>query len=277
MEALSGINNIKIYDNTMFHLEDCMKEYQRYISLLEQFDMKELAFFLRTLRRNELINNQENENELALLMELESEMENVNSIEMMTNIINSKEKITLDHVQKIHQRLLKGTIDDHARNYPYRTFPVRVSGIENGKEVISYVPPEPEEIIPYMEYILNYLNDDKNIQMESVFLKPVIAHAYIAILQPFGNGNTRIARLLQYGKLFDLTNQYFGKDFPHPILYLSKNYLLTRGSYRSRFEQIAKFSNDESWNKWFEYNLNMIDEQLYYVINNLEQYRMRRK
>lgn len=277
MEALKGIKNIKIYDNTMFHLEDCIVEYQKYISLLEGLEMRELAFFLRTLRRNELINNQETENEPTLLMELESEMEKVSSIEMMANIIDSKQKITPEDIRKIHKRLLRGTNDDNPRNYPYRTFPVRVSSIEDGKEQLHYIPPEPEEIIPYMEYILDYLNDDNNLQMETVFIKPIIAHAYISILQPFGNGNTRVARLLQYGKIYDLTNKYFGKNFPHPILYLSKNYLLTRSGYRGKIEQIAKNHDDTSWNKWFEYNLNMIDEQLYYVINNLEQYYRRKK
>lgn len=277
MKALDGIKNIKIFDSTMFHIGECMETYEKYMKLLDGMPMRELFFFLEALRTKELTNNQEVENEPTLLMEFEALLERKNSIEMMTDCINRGDPITLDDVEKIHKRILKGTEDDLEKNYKYRNFDVRVSGIENGVEVISYLPPEAKEIIPYMEYILNYLNNDSNLQMETVFLKPIIAHAFIAILQPFGNGNTRIARLLQYGKIFDLTNKYFGKNYPYPILYLSKCYLLTRSNYRGNISQIAQFHNDENWNKWFEYNLNRIEDGLYYVMNNLENYYRRRK
>lgn len=277
MEALEGIRNIKVFDNTMFHLEDCMDSYQKYMKLLDGLSLKELAIFLQTLKEKEIINNQETENEPTLLMEMIANSEKKNSIGMMADLINSGRDITVEDVKDIHKRLLRGTSDDLEKNYEYRNFDVRVSSVEDGKEVLQYLPPQPEEIIPYMEYILNYLNDDSNLQIETIFLKPIIAHAYISILQPFGNGNTRIARLIQYGKIFDLTNKFFGKSYPHPIIYLSKNYLLTRGNYRQSIGNIAKFHNDESWNKWFKYNLNRIEDQLRYYNNNLEDYYRRYK
>lgn len=277
MEALEGIRNIKVFDNTMFHLEDCMDSYQKYMKLLDGLSLKELAIFLQTLKEKEIINNQETENEPTLLMEMIANSEKKNSIGMMADLINSGRDITVEDVKDIHKRLLRGTSDDVEKNYEYRNFDVRVSSVEDGKEVLQYLPPQPEEIIPYMEYILNYLNDDSNLQIETIFLKPIIAHAYISILQPFGNGNTRIARLIQYGKIFDLTNKFFGKSYPHPIIYLSKNYLLTRGNYRQSIGNIAKFHNDESWNKWFKYNLNRIEDQLRYYNNNLEDYYRRYK
>lgn len=277
MEALEGIRNIKVFDNTMFHLEDCMDSYQKYMKLLDGLSLKELAIFLQTLKEKEIINNQETENEPTLLMEMIANSEKKNSIGMMADLINSGRDITVEDIKNIHKRLLRGTSDDVEKNYEYRNFDVRVSSVEDGKEVLQYLPPQPEEIIPYMEYILNYLNDDSNLQIETIFLKPIIAHAYISILQPFGNGNTRIARLIQYGKIFDLTNKFFGKSYPHPIIYLSKNYLLTRGNYRQSIGNIAKFHNDESWNKWFKYNLNRIEDQLRYYNNNLEDYYRRYK
>jgi len=277
MEALEGIKNIKIFDNIMFHLDDCYKEYQRYMGLLDGLSLKELGTFLQILRKNELVNNQETENEPSLLMEMTAQIDKTNSVQMMADLVNSGRDITLDDVKKIHQRLLRGTSDDIEKNYKYRDFPVTVSRIENSESVLEYLPPDSEEIIPYMEYLLDYLNDDTGLQMETVFIKPMIAHAYISILQPFGNGNTRIARLIQYGKIFDLTNKYFGKNYPHPIMYLSKNYLITRGNYRGNISNIAKMHNDESWNKWFNYNLNRIDDQLYYLINNLNNYYERNK
>lgn len=277
MEALENIKNIKIYDTTFEHLAEVMDSYKKYMTFLDELSLKELAIILQTLRKEELINNQETEYESPLLMEVELNMERKNSIGMLSDIINSEEPLTIEDIKNIHQRLLKGTGDDIPQNYPYRTGEVRVSEVIEGKEVISYFPPIGKEIIYYMQYILDYLNNDSNLQIETVFIKPMIAHAYIALLQPFCNGNTRLARLVEYGKIFDLTNKYFKKDYPNPILYLSKNYLLTRGNYRNKIKNIATLHNDESWNSWFNYNLNRIEDQLYYLNSNLSQYQQRHK
>lgn len=277
MEALDKIKNIKVYDITFMHLEECMNSYKKYMELLDKLSFKELALFLQTLRREELINNQEAEFESPLLMQMEASLENKTSIAMMADLINSGENITLNNIKDIHKKLLKGTVDDIPKNYIYRENEVRVSEIIDGKEVVSYFPPEAKEILPYMEYILNYLNNDNNLQIETVFIKPMIAHAYIALLQPFGNGNTRLARLVEYGKIFDLTNKYFGKNYPNPILYLSKNYLLTRANYRNGIANIAKIPDNDSWNAWFKYNLNRIEDQLFYLNHSLETYLSRHK
>lgn len=277
MEALDNIRNIKIYDTTLMHLEDVMDNYQKYMKYLDDFSLKELALFLQTLRRNELINNQETEFEPPLLVEMQLNSERKNSISMMADIVNSNAPLTLEDIKTVHKRLLKGTQHDLPQNYPYREKEVRVSEFINGEEVISYLPPESKEIIYYMNYILDYLNNDDNIQIETVFIKPMIAHAYIALLQPFRDGNTRLARLIEYSKMFDLTNKYFGKNYPNPILYLSKNYLMTRGNYRNNIKDIAIFHNDKTWNNWFRYNLNRIEDQLYYLNNTLNQYQERKK
>lgn len=276
MEALDQIKDIKISDNIKLHVDDSMEQYYNYIKLLENLSEKELKAFLRTLMKSELINNQEKENEPSLLMEFESELEKNTSIEMLANIINKKKNITLEDIIKIHKKLLLGTSDDQEKNYPYRYYPTKVGRMEGNVEIISYIPPLPDEVILYMEQILEYYNNDSNIDSLDVFLRPIIIHAYLVLLQPFGNGNSRLARLIQYGKIFELTNKFFQKDFKIPIMYLSKNYLISGRTYRGYIGRIAEFHNDDVWNKWFQYNLNMIDEQLYYLKNNLESYCRRR-
>ena len=62
-------------------------------------------------------------------------------------------------------------------------------------------------------------------------------------------------------------------DFSHPTIYLSKNYLLTRPQYRGLITNISVNKDDDAWNKWFDYNLTMFDDQLYFLNNQLEQYK----
>ena len=61
MEALENIKNIKIYDTTFEHLTEVMDSYKKYMTFLDELSLKELAIILQTLRKEELINNQETE------------------------------------------------------------------------------------------------------------------------------------------------------------------------------------------------------------------------
>ena len=66
-------------------------------------------------------------------------------------------------------------------------------------------------------------------------------------------------------------NNLYNKTFDKPIIYLSRNYLYTRQAYRNHFTNLAKEESNEAWNAWFKYNFNMLDEQLYYLDNNVKQ------
>lgn len=67
-----------------------------------------------------------------------------------------------------------------------------------------------------------------------------------------------------------MSNKQSGIVMPMPTLYLSKNYRQTRGQYRSLIRDLA---TTRDWNSWFNYNLNMIDEQLFFSSNNLQKIR----
>ena len=89
-------------------------------------------------------------------------------------------------------------------------------------------------------------------------------------MQAFNDGNTRLSRLIQHSKIWQLTNELYGVDLRLPALYLSKNYLCSLGQYRNLQKELAKNGDDEAWNKWIRYNLNMADEQLFYLDNNVK-------
>lgn len=273
MDNLIGnIRNIKIYDNSLFHIEDTTKAYQEYLKKISRLDPLKLKYFVQTLKNREIINNQEAELEESFLLELFKLSQKKDSIDITMGLINQNNLTPID-VKKIHRVVIKGSSDDKEQNYDYRKDNDKWVGSfgTNGEARVDYLPPDYNEVLDLMDVILDYLNEDVT-NFENLFIKPLVAHAAIAYLQPFGNGNTRLARVLQHCKICANTNQVFNTKLDKPVLYLSKNYLLTREQYRGLIKNLVIQKDDDAWNKWFNYNLNMIDEQLYYVDKQLTQY-----
>lgn len=274
MDKLVGsIRNIQIYDNSMFHIEEILEKYSEYLKKLLSLDPLKLKYFIRNLKDREIINNQETELEESFLLELYQLSQRKDSIDITMKHFEDKE-IEKNDLKKIHRVVIKGSSDDLQKNYDFRSDNDKWVGSygTGGAIKIDYLPPNYEEIEELLDFVLEYFNENNN-NFENLFMKPLIAHALIAYIQPFGNGNTRLARVLQHCKICDTTNQLYNTNFSHPTFYLSKNYLQTRSQYRGLIKNLAVEKDNDAWNKWFEYNLNMIDEQLFFLDNNLEKYK----
>lgn len=270
---IGNIKNIKIYDSSMFHMEEILEKYQEYLQKLISLEPEKLKYFIQNLRNREIINNQETELETSFLLELFQLSQKTDSIDVTMRYFDGKNLNKTD-LKKIHRLTIAGSSDDQAKNYNYRSDNNKWVGSygPSGEIKIDYFPPDYKELDELLEIILSYLNE-KNNNIDNLFIKPLIVHALIAYLQPFGNGNTRLARVLQHCKICETTNQIFGTKFSHPVIYMSKNYLLTRRQYRGLIKNIAIDKDNDAWNKWFKYNLNMIDEQLYNLNINIDKYR----
>ena len=275
-KLVSNIRNIKIYDNSMFHLEEIIEKYKQYIESLSQLDPTKLKYFIKNLKNREILDNQEAEMEDSFLIELFQLSQRRDSIDITMKYFEDN-NLTTDEMKKVHRLVIKGSSDDIEANYDLRSDNNKWVGHfgTNGEQRVDYMPPDYNEIEELINETLYYLNDLKSDNFENLFIKPLIVHALIAYIQPFGNGNTRLARVLQHCKICSTTNSLFHKEFNYPTMYLSKNYLLTREKYRGLIKNIAIDKDNDAWNKWFQYNLNMIDEQLYFLNTNLNQYRKR--
>ena len=271
---VSKIRNIQIYDETLFHLEDTNIRYKEYIDKLLQLDPKKLKYFLLNIKNREIINNQEAELEESFLLELFKLSQRKDSIDItMKHYVDGN--LDKTELKKIHRLVIKGSTDDIETNYDFREDNNKWVGHygTNGVQRVDYFPPDYNEIDELMNITLDYLNESSHKDpYNDIFIKPLIVHALIAYIQPFGNGNTRLARVIQHGKICKMTNEKYGTEFLIPIMYMSKNYLLTRQQYRGYIKEIAVNKDDFSWNKWFNYNLNMADEQIYYLDNQVTAY-----
>ncbi len=268
MKLINELNKLELNDNNKYFLENIINSYLDYIDIIDKFDNKLLEKFLYTLKQMELLNNQQAEQENSLLISIYNNMHKENSLDRMIKILNQKDKLTKEELKDLHKLLMMGTKNESETN-DFRNDDNKFVGSFNidGTKNIDYIPISYKEIDKCMSYVIDIINYQN---INDPFIKSFVIHALISVLQPFDDGNTRLSRLIQHGKIWKDTNKIFSKKFEKPILYLSKNYLLTRGNYRELLANLAREEDNYAWNKWFNYNLNMVDEQLFYISTNVK-------
>lgn len=279
MEALDKVlYNVKLKENVKDHMLYTLEEYKNYLESLKEIEKNDSQLaksFFRLLKINELKASQQMESEDSFLIDIGLgpilDGSEKSSIDIVTKYILKDKGLNNERLEKIHRIILRGTSDDKEKNYKIRTSKedTYISEISNGIERTLYVAPKSEEVNSYLNYLYVFLDNNSNNELD-VFLTPYLAHFYISALQPFNNGNTRLARLIQYGDIFKVSRKLLDYNLKQPALFLSKNYQLNCGNYRKMIADIVLDPSDENFNKWVNYNLNMTDEQLFCLSNDIE-------
>jgi len=101
---------------------------------------------------------------------------------------------------------------------------------------------------------------DNQMYLHFAIIKAVTAHLYLAWIHPFGDGNGRVARLLEFAILL-------GSGVPSPAAHiLSNHYNMTRARYYSQLDRASKVSDPTAF---FSYAIqgfrDGLDEQLQFV------------
>lgn len=278
MEALDKVlYNVKLKENVKDHMLYTLEEYKNYLESLKEIEKNDPQLaksFFRLLKINELKASQQMESEDSFLIDIGLgpilDGSEKSSIDIVTKYILKDKGLNNERLEKIHRIILRGTSDDKEKNYKIRTSKedTYISEISNGIERTLYVAPKSEEVNSYLNYLYVFLDNNTNNELD-VFLTPYLAHFYISALQPFNNGNTRLARLIQYGDIFKVSRKLLDYNLKQPALFLSKNYQLNCGNYRKMIADIVLDPSDENFNKWVNYNLNMTDEQLFCLSNDI--------
>jgi Fic family protein len=142
-----------------------------------------------------------------------------------------KLKLTPELICRFNALVLRGLeVDDHVRPGEYRTQSVGVANYRGA----------PWEDCPYLvERMCDWLNTefepkDDEWKFSFTLLKPIFAHLYIAWIHPFGDGNGRTARLLEF-----LLLAQSGVPLPAAHL-LSNHYNKTRDRYYAGLDRSSK-------------------------------------
>ena len=141
-------------------------------------------------------------------------------------------KLTPEMIQHFNREALRDLeVDEGVEPGVYREHSVTVGAVYRGA---------PAEDCPYlMEHLCEWLNDGftglgTDGQTPLAILKAVLAHLYIAWIHPFGDGNGRTARLLEFYLLMDA-----GVPVPAAHL-LSDHYNKTRTEYYRQLDRASK-------------------------------------
>jgi len=118
------------------------------------------------------------------------------AFDLMVNLVNSNVSITQEVIQKLHELVTKGLLEDAGK---YRTTNVRIAGS-------STTPPDFSKIVKLMD---EFIKDIKELKLHPL-KKAVFVHYELVRIHPFIDGNGRVARLL--------TNLYLMKQGYPPII-----------------------------------------------------------
>jgi Fic family protein len=153
-----------------------------------------------------------------------------------------------------------------ANNVPHAEGAVPGKIRQAGHNVIvgSYRDPEGKDIQELLEKFCEWFSSDyfKNEQNPLLFaiIKAIVAHLYFAWIHPFGDGNGRVARLIEFAILLD-------SGVPSPAAHLLSNYYnITKAEY---YQQLDKASKTADTTDFITYAvggfLDGLDEQLKYI------------
>lgn len=272
-----NIHNIELSSNTKKQYRFILMAYKDYINTVSSLSLDTRQSFLTALKKADAIDNHKLEKEDSFLMALYLQTQRKTAIDEM--IEHSISNISIPFLQYIHELLMEGTSKENQDNYNFRKDNCKFVGkySTNGERLIQYFPVDYKDTEIAADEFLRYYNNKENIDEEHLFIKPFVTHGLLAALQLFNDGNTRLARLFQQIKLWNMTNQVFQSQLEAPLLYITRSYYPFKEQSRNLIYQLVLNANNEAWDNWINFNLKRLEEQIYCNENHLLQLKKMQK
>lgn len=128
----------------------------------------------------------------------------------------------------------------------------------------------------------DFINVYKHSGMKLLFSNPFLAsslmHLLFVKIHPYIDGNGRTARVIHNIKFTEMINKLHGTRLKLSPLNLSASILVNKITYHKCINNIyfdIKNDTNESINKWFDFILDMVDEQIHYsneMLMNIDEY-----
>ena len=109
---------------------------------------------------------------------------------------------------------------------------------------------------------MEYFNDTSDEGKENLFIKPAIVHGLVVGLQMFEDGNSRFSSLLEHIKLYMISKRLLNEDLLGPAIYMDKFNFSYKTGYRDIIKDLVLYGDNEAWNKWLLFDLNMVQRQI---------------
>ena len=249
------ISNIKINSETLEHMESTNEEFAKYMKRIKLYNYNSVTHMWLIETANELSTSAKIERHYIRPEEY-----------LKKNLYYETLEISHKRIHNLHNFVL----DDQEDVFEYRKNPARVSYFEkDGTEKIYWHAAEPEDIEMFMDTFIDiYKSDDVKLINSNPFLKSALIKLLFIRIHPYGDGNGRTSRVLYNMKFTELINKIYGTDLRLCPLNISTNILMYQPNYVQILDSIyfdLEHDNNEYINKWFNFILNMCDEQLYYL------------
>lgn len=257
------VKNIKLNSEILEHLEETNNEFDKYFRYLLSFDSYAVIQYLIDSLNKEIENSQEIENHYIKRKDIEN-----------NGVFFETLNITHNRIHDLHNFVMKDEEDEPT--FQYRDVPVRVSKMTEKGEIIYWHAPDSEYVKPFMnDFLKIYKQTSTSLVLSNPFLKSALIHLLFVRIHPYKDGNGRTARMIHNIKFTDSINKIHGMRLKICPLNLSASILINKPTYAKRLNSIYfDLENDtnEAINKWFDFILNMVDEQLYYNNNRVHKY-----
>ena len=272
------INKIEISEQVKDHLEYTVDCFLEYLEKILKYDVKYINKYWIYLLYNELKSNQAIEDY------------NPHNIDKIPDRLLSDSLImTNQKIHELHDIIMQGTNKD---GFEYRKTPVKISSVKpNGEETVFYYGVNNEDVDKFMNDFIkvynhigyNFLKDliqkyknatnqeekDRTL-LKCAFLKSALLHLLFIRIHPYRDGNGRTARVLQNLEFIGFLSKINGVNLKQSPINLSRSIQTNKITYVKILDNLAfnnKDDDNELINKWFDFMLNMADEQIYMSSN----------
>lgn len=251
------IKRIRLSNATLYHVESTSNDFENYIKFLSNYNYATIL--------HHLIDSFTHEIQFSNLVERHLvRPEDVNQ----NNVYFDSLSMSHNRIKQLH-KYVQG--DEKTFSYDYRNSEARVSYLDkSGNEHIYWYGAEPEDIKKFLDdYINIYKSNGVKLLDSSPFLKAALCHLLFIRIHPFRDGNGRTARLIYDMKFTEMINKLYGTNLKISPLHLSMSIYLNKPTYIKNIDSIyfdVKHDCNDEINKFFEFLLNMTDEQIYYMM-----------
>lgn len=263
------VSNIQLSDNLLFHLEETGEKFEEYIKTLTKYcDYDDYAILFYWL------------DQALKEMKLSAELENhkFKNVDLFnSDLFFDKLSISHERIKHIHKYVCEKTNTNVSNSGEYRKGNVDVgANYKDGYQVYWYAP-EPCDVKKFMDDYLNFYRiNSLRSEYSNPFLKSALAHLLFVRIHPFTDGNGRTARIIQNIAFTSGINKIYNTKLKLSPLNISQNILINRYSYADRINKIhfdLDYDNNKAINNWFEFILNMYDEQLFFQLQRIPNFK----
>lgn len=244
---------IVVSDFVKDHLDYTEEEFIKYVKKLARYKDDYINRYWIYLLYNEMKSNQFIEN---------YNPHNIHKIP--ESLLTDNNVMTNKKIHQLHNIIMD---DENKDGMLYRDTEVKISSFNSrNEENIFYYGVHHEDVQKFMnDFIKIYNHLDNKCINNSSFLKSALIHMLFVRIHPYRDGNGRTARVLHNLKFSASLSKFYGVNLRLSPINLSDSINVNKGTYVKWLDSLAfnnKDDDNEIINKWFNFILDMADEQI---------------